>query len=122
MGGSEMTKRTRWVGLTLAGGFMLATVIIAGVYTSAHSSTARTVISALGDATAAVVHAQGQDPNGGPPFGGRGRGRFGGPGGFGPGGPPPPLGPGGLPLDRLGLSEAQKDQAKSVMESHQQDF
>lgn len=41
-----------------------------------------------------------------------------GPGGFGRMGPMPLLGP----LQRLGLSDAQKDQTKAIMESHTEEF
>lgn len=48
---------------------------------------------------------------GGPDGGGRGFGRFGGPGG--PGGPMAPLGL----INRLGLSDAQREQVKGLMDS-----
>jgi Spy/CpxP family protein refolding chaperone len=58
----------------------------------------------------------GQGPGLGP-----GRGRFGDPGRPGPGGPGPG-GPVDLPLGRLNLSDAQKDQVKSVMDAHQEEM
>ena len=66
----------------------------------------------LGLSAVAAVTAQG--PGGGqPPFGGRG----------GPGGPGGRMGgPGGaigIPLDRLNLTDAQRDQVKSVVDSHE---
>lgn len=66
----------------------------------------------LGLSAAAAVAAQG--PSGGqPPFGGRG----------GPGGPGGrmggPRGAVGIPLDRLNLTDAQRDQVKSVVDSHE---
>ena len=83
---------------------------------------------------AAGAYAAGQDTSGGqPPFAGRGPGGRG-PGGLGPGGPGRggrfggpfgPMGPGGpagMPLERLGLSDAQKDQAKTIMQSHQDEM
>lgn len=66
----------------------------------------------LGLSAVAAVTAQG--PGGGqPPFGRRG----------GPGGPGGRMGgPGGaigIPLDRLNLTDAQRDQVKSVVDSHE---
>jgi len=53
----------------------------------------------------------------------QGSGR-GGPGRFGgPGGPMGPRGPAGIPgLERVGLSDAQKEQLKTIMQSHQADL
>ena len=72
---------------------------------------------ALGLSAVAAVSAQ-RPGDGQPPFGGRGgRGGPGGPGGRmgGSGGP----GGIGIPLDRLNLTDAQRDQVKSVVDSHQ---
>ena len=69
----------------------------------------------LGLSAVAAVTAQG--PGGGqPPFG-----RRGGPGGPGGrmGGQGGPMGAVGIPLDRLNLTDAQRDQVKSVVDSHQ---
>ncbi len=70
----------------------------------------------LGLSAVAAVSAQGPGGNDGgqPPFAGRGGrggpvGRMGGPGG--PGGI-------GIPLNRLNLTDAQRDQVKSVVDSH----
>lgn len=68
--------------------------------------------------------ASAQNTNGGPrPFMGRGGpppgGRFGGPGRGGPGGP---LGLPGPMLERLNLSDAQKDQVKSIADAHRDDM
>lgn len=72
----------------------------------------------LGLSAVAAVAAQG--PSGGqPPFAGRGGPRGpGGPGGRmgGPGGPGGAI---GIPLDRLNLTDAQRDQVKSVVDSHE---
>ncbi len=88
-------------------------------------------LTKIGYAVAAVVvtiglaaGAYAQNTNGGPgPFMGRGGpppgGRFGGPGGRGPGGPLGPLGP---MLERLNLSDAQKDQVKAIVESHRDEM
>ena len=66
----------------------------------------------LGLSAAAAVAAQGPS-SGQPPFGRRG----------GPGGPGGRMGgPGGaigIPLDRLNLTDAQRDQVKSVVDSHE---
>ena len=71
---------------------------------------------------AASLLAAAQNPGAGPgPFGGPGRPGRGGPGRFGGPGGPPPMGPGGpamAGLERLGLSETQKDQVKTIIESH----
>jgi protein CpxP len=57
---------------------------------------------------AAAPMVSAQNTNGAPPpF--MGRGMRGG---------PPPGGPAGLPLGRLGLSDAQRDQVRSIMEGH----
>ena len=62
---------------------------------------------------AATPMASAQDTNGAPsPF--MGRAMRGGPP---PGGP----GPAGVPLNRLGLSDAQRDQVRSIMEGHRDD-
>ena len=63
----------------------------------------------LGLSAVAAVSAQGQG-SGQPPFAGR-RG--------GPGGPGGPMGTMGIPLNRLDLTDAQREQVKSIMESHQ---
>ncbi len=61
----------------------------------------------------ATPMASAQNTNGTPPpF--RGRGMQGGPP---PGGP----GPAGIPLNRLGLSDAQRDQVRSIMDGHRTD-
>lgn len=78
----------------------------------------------LGLSAVAAVAAQG--PNGDqPPFAGRG-GRGGprggvGPGGRmgGPGGPGGRMGAVGIPLNRLDLTDAQRDQVKGVVDSHE---
>ena len=76
-------------------------------------------IVALGVTAGVYAHAQDQNTNQDPrPFRGRGMG----PGG--PGGRGGPMGPGGpmgmLPMfgPRLGLTDAQKDQVKTIAESH----
>jgi protein CpxP len=58
----------------------------------------------------------GDGRQGGPGFGGPGRGR-GGP--FGPGGPMGPLG--GLPLRELNLTDAQREQVRQIVDSRQQE-
>jgi Spy/CpxP family protein refolding chaperone len=71
---------------------------------------------ALGVSAGAYVHAQDQNTNPQPPpFRGRGMG----PGGRGPGGPMgilPMLGP------RIGLTDAQKDQIKTIADTHKDDW
>ncbi len=94
-----------------------------------------TTMTRIGLGLAAVVAAAGlavgahaQNTNGGPgPFNGRGGpggpppgGRFGGPGGRG--GPGGPLGPLGPMLQRLNLTDAQKDQVKTTVESHREEM
>ena len=86
-----------------------------------------TTIKRIGPTIAAMLiaaliavagYAAGQDPQGGrPPF--PGRGGPGGPFGRGPGGPGGPLGLIGLPLDRLGLTDAEREQVKAIMDAHQ---
>jgi Spy/CpxP family protein refolding chaperone len=120
---TSLVKRICLVSATVAA---VTAVGAAAVYTIDHISSVRTLAGALGDASVAVVHAAqdpAQGPGGQPPF--RGRGGPGGPGRFGgPGGPPHlgPMGPAGIALNRLGLSDAQKDQAKAIMQAHQQDL
>ena len=63
----------------------------------------------LGLSAVAAASAQGQG-GGQPPVGGR-RG--------GPGGPGGPMGAIGIPLQRLDLTDAQREQVKGIMESHQ---
>jgi Spy/CpxP family protein refolding chaperone len=78
---------------------------------------------------AAGVYASAQNTNPDPrPFSGRGLGLRGPMGPGGPGGRGGPMGPGG-PLGmlrmlgpRLGLTDAQKDQVKSVAESHREEW
>jgi protein CpxP len=86
-----MTKAMRWIGLGIG-----AVV--------------------LGLSAVASVSAQGQD-GGQPPSGRGGRGP-GGPGGR-MGGPGGPMGVIGIPLDRLNPTEAQREQVKSIVDSHQ---
>src|SRR5436190_5701860 len=81
-------------------------------------SLAAALVVAVGLGAAAHV----QNTNGGPgPFMGRGGpppgGRFGGPGG--PGGPLGPLGP---ILQRLNLTESQKNQVKGIVDSHRDEM
>jgi periplasmic protein CpxP/Spy len=91
-------------------------VLIAGVAVMA---------AAIGLATTAQLAARnsrggGQDPVG--PGGGRGAGMMGqermGPGGPGRGGPGGPFGMAGLPLRELDLTDAQRQQVRTIMESH----
>ena len=80
--------------------------------------------AALLAASLGSAYVSAQDNSGGAgPFKGRGgHDRFGGPGR--PGGPGGPGGTGGmgLPLQRLNLTEAQRDQVKAVFDSHQEDM
>jgi Spy/CpxP family protein refolding chaperone len=74
---------------------------------------------AIGLGAGAYVHAQDQTGNQPPPFRGRG---------MGPGGPGRAGGPGGpmgmLPMlgPQLGLSDAQKDQIKTIADSHKDEW
>jgi Spy/CpxP family protein refolding chaperone len=87
------------------------------------------ITAAIGFATTVQLSARngqggGQDPTG--QGGGRGQGMMGrgmmGPGGPGMrGGPGGPGGPAGLPLRELGLTDAQHEQVKAIMESHRDD-
>jgi periplasmic protein CpxP/Spy len=72
----------------------------------------------------ASVYVSAQNSSGDPgPFMGRGRGGPGGPGGPGRGGPMGMLGPlGPMIMGRLNLSDAQRDQVKSIVEAHKTDF
>jgi protein CpxP len=90
----------------------IATLASVGVYAiSQHSSS-------LMDRFVAHAAQDGQGAPGAParPFGGRGR--FGGPGGPGRMGPGGPL---DLALGRLNLTDAQRDQVKSIVDSHREE-
>ena len=79
---------------------------------------------AAGVSAGAYVHAQDQNASPQPPpFHGRGMGRGGpGPGGPGRGGPGGPMGM--LPMigPRLGLSDAQRDQIKTIADTHKDEW
>jgi protein CpxP len=76
------------------------------------------VVVALGLAS---VYVSAQNSSGGPgPFMGRGRGGPGGPGRGGPLGMMGVLNP--MLMDRLNLTDAQRDQVKSVLQAHSTDF
>ena len=104
---------------------LLVIAVAAVAFTSAQTKSAFDTVSHAAAvayrAVLAEVHAQ--DAGAGPrPFGrggpqGPGGGRFGGPGRGGPGGPMGALGP----IMRLNLTDAQKDQVKQIVESHQAD-
>jgi Spy/CpxP family protein refolding chaperone len=87
-----------------------------------------TFLTRFGLAAAVVVAvglgagAYAQNTNGGPgPFMGRGGpGRLGGPGGRG--GPGGPLGAFGPMLERLNLTDAQKDQVRGIVDSHRDEM
>jgi protein CpxP len=69
----------------------------------------------------ASVYVSAQNSSGGAgPFMGRGRGGPGGPGRMGPMGMLGPLGP--MIMDRLNLTDAQRDQVKSIVEAHKTDL
>jgi periplasmic protein CpxP/Spy len=94
----KMTGMTKRFGLVV--GAMVVALGLASVYVSAQNSS-----------------------GGGSPFMGRGRGGPGGPGGPGRGGPMGMLGPlGPMIMGRLNLTDAQREQVKSVIEAHSTDM
>lgn len=111
-----MTSRMKLAGIGVATALAFGTMATGALFAVQYTAAGRAVGAFAHAMTDVTVYAAGQNPGGPPPFGRGGPGRFGGPGGPGPGG-----GPAGIALDRLNLSDAQKDQVKQILQSHQAD-